>query len=79
MGQTIESLAKERGHEIVGRVDNSNEPRDPFSKENTDVAQAIEKAVRANAGLIAEIIADPEAAVGEEDDDGGASLAASGE
>lgn len=38
MGQTIEGLARERGHEIVGRIDNSNEPRDPFSKENTDVA-----------------------------------------
>ncbi len=38
MGKTIEELAGERGHEIVGRIDNSNEPRDPFDKENTDVA-----------------------------------------
>ena len=44
----------------------------------TTVADAIEKAVRANAGLIAEIIADPDAAVGEDDDDGGAPMAASG-
>jgi 4-hydroxy-tetrahydrodipicolinate reductase len=38
MGKTIESLARERGHEIIGRIDNDNEPKDPFNKENTDVA-----------------------------------------
>jgi len=38
MGMTIEELARERGHEVIGRIDNSNEPRDPFDAENTDVA-----------------------------------------
>jgi 4-hydroxy-tetrahydrodipicolinate reductase len=38
MGRTIEKLATERGHEIIGRIDNDNEPRDPFNRENTDVA-----------------------------------------
>ena len=38
MGKTIEKIAKERGHEIIGRIDNNNEPKDPFSGENTDVA-----------------------------------------
>lgn len=38
MGQTIEKLAKERGHEIIGRIDNTDEPKDPFGKDNTDVA-----------------------------------------
>lgn len=38
MGRTIESLATERGHEIIGRIDNDKEPKDPFDHENTDVA-----------------------------------------
>lgn len=38
MGQTIEGLATERGHEIIGRIDNPDEPKDPFGKDNTDVA-----------------------------------------
>ncbi len=38
MGRTIEELATERGHEVIGRIDNTNEPRDPFTNENTDVA-----------------------------------------
>ncbi len=61
------------------RIGQGRENAKTFLKENTDVAEAIEKAVRANAGLIAEIIADPEAVVGEEVDDGKAPVVASGE
>ncbi len=63
------------------RIGQGRENAKTFLKENGDIADAIEQAVRANAGLIAEIIADPDAKMphGDGDDDGAAPVAASSE
>ncbi|MEJ2004524.1 MAG: 4-hydroxy-tetrahydrodipicolinate reductase [Cyclobacteriaceae bacterium] len=38
MGKTIEKIALERGHEIIGRIDDTSEPKEEYTRENTDVA-----------------------------------------
>jgi 4-hydroxy-tetrahydrodipicolinate reductase len=38
MGKTIEKIAVERGHEIIGRIDTPSDPREKFNSSNTDVA-----------------------------------------
>jgi recombination protein RecA len=63
------------------RVGQGRENAKTFLKENPDIADSIESSIRANAGLIAEIIADPENLAPEidEDDDGEPPIAATGE
>ncbi|MDH3742759.1 MAG: recombinase RecA [Hyphomicrobiales bacterium] len=63
------------------RVGQGRENAKTFLKENPDIADSIENAIRANAGLIAEIIADPEnlAPDIDEDDDGEPPVAVTGE
>ena len=51
------------------RIGQGRENAKTFLKQNGDVAEAIERAVRANAGLIADIIADPDSVAEDEDDD----------
>jgi len=38
MGKTIEKIASDRGHEIVGRIDDPADPKEAFTADNTDVA-----------------------------------------
>lgn len=38
MGKTIEKIATDRGHSIVGKIDDPSASRDNFNSENTDVA-----------------------------------------
>jgi 4-hydroxy-tetrahydrodipicolinate reductase len=38
MGKAIEKIAEERGHHIIGRIDDPSQPRDEFVTDNTDVA-----------------------------------------
>ena len=61
------------------RIGQGRENAKLFLKQNSDFAVTIEQAVRANAGLIADIIADPEAATGKDDDDDETPAAMTGE